>query len=132
MKRKRPYLFDSEATAVAGFTDPRSYVKRAKDGEMHYYRFGEDMTILRRRVFERSRGFCEMPIRGFSNGIRCNRNISWETFELDHNPSLAQGGDDTEEGTRAICRRCHVARHNRTTKFKQREPQFGASRKVEA
>ena len=116
MKRRKPQLLDREATALAGFVDPRSYVKRAKDGEMQSYRFGDDMTILRRRVFERSRGYCEMPISGYTNGIRCQRNIDWETMELDHNPSLAQGGDDSEEGTRAICRRCHVARHNRSVR----------------
>lgn len=116
MKRKKPQIIDVEATAAAGFIDPRSYVKRMKDGESATFLFGLDMTALRRRVFERSRGFCEMPLRGYTAGIRCDRNISWDTFELDHNPSLAQGGDDTEEGTRAICKRCHIARHNRSVR----------------
>lgn len=84
------------------------------------FRFGEDMVALRRHKFEESKGFCQMPVNGFTNGVRCNRNISWETFELDHNPSLAHGGDDSMEGTRAICRRCHVARHNRTTRWTKR------------
>jgi hypothetical protein len=110
-------LFDKEATDAAGFLDNRSYIKRSRDGNNLTFRFGEDMGLLRRRVFERSRGFCEMPVNGFTAGIRCQRNISWETMELDHNPSLAQGGDDSLEGTRAICRRCHTMRHNRITKF---------------
>jgi len=109
---------DEAATAAAGFLDPRSYAKRAKDGETQYYRFGQDMHDLRMDAFERSKGYCEMPIHGVT-GVRCSRNISWDTFELDHNPSLAQGGDDSLEGVRAICRRCHVARHNRITKFRR-------------
>jgi HNH endonuclease len=120
MKRRRPMFKDDAATLAAGFQDPRSYVKRAKDGEMQYYRFGEDMRLLRLQAFERSEGYCEMPISGFTSGTHCNRNFDWETFELDHNPSLAQGGDDSLGGVRAICRRCHLARHNRVTKFTNR------------
>jgi HNH endonuclease len=121
MKRRKPMLFDREATTAAGFADKRSYIKRSRDGGNRTFLFGDDMTQLRRRVFERSRGYCEMPVNGFTSAVRCQRNIDWETMELDHNPSLAQGGDDTEESTRAICRRCHVARHNRTTKWRANE-----------
>ena len=116
MKRRKPYLLDKEATAAAGFLDERSYVKRTKDGELRYYRFGEDMRQLRLETFARSKGYCEMPIPG-GPGARCNRNIAWETMELDHNPSLANDGDDSLEGVRAICRGCHQIRHNRTTKW---------------
>lgn len=117
MKRRRPQLIDREATAAASFSDPRSYIKRSKDGETLTFLFGDDMTALRRRKFIESKGLCQMPVRGFTNGSRCNRSVTWETAELDHNPSLAQGGDDSEAGTRIICRRCHIARHNRVTKF---------------
>jgi hypothetical protein len=117
---------DESMTAAAGFVDPRSYVKRAKDGELQYYRFGLDMTALREAAFGRSKGFCEMPVRGYINGVRCNRCITWETFELDHNPSLAQGGDDSLEGVRAICGRCHVVRHNRVTKWRAANAQQGS------
>jgi hypothetical protein len=116
MKRRKPQLIDKEATALAKFKDPRSYCKRNRIGDTLTFRFGEDMADLRRKVFMRSRGFCEMPMNGYQTGIRCQRNIGWETFELDHNPSLAQGGDDSEEGTRAICRRCHIAKHNRSVR----------------
>lgn len=118
MKRRKPQLIDREATAAAGFLDPRSYIKRSKDGESLCFLFGADMEALRRLAFERSKFHCEMPINGYSTGIRCNRNIDWATMELDHNPSLAQGGDDSLEGVRCICRRCHLARHNRVTKFR--------------
>jgi hypothetical protein len=105
MKRRKPQHIDVEATQAAGFLDPRSYIRRGK-----VFRFGLDMEALRQAVFNRSRGYCEMRIRGML-GHRCNRNISWETFELHHEPSLGQGGCDTLEGTMASCRRCHHARH---------------------
>ena len=116
MKRRNPRVIDAEATALAGFTDHRSYIKRNKDGDSQTFLFGDDLTQLRRRAFDRSRGFCEMPLRGFT-GQRCNRNISWETGELHHRPSLSQGGDDSLEGVLFICRRCHVATHGRITRF---------------
>lgn len=119
MKRRKPQIIDREATAAAGFLDKRSYIRKGKR-----FLFGLDMRRLRIIVFERSRGFCEQRIRGVLGG-QCNRNISWETMELDHQPSLAQGGDDSLNGVVASCRRCHRKRHNR-------EPQFGASRKVGA
>jgi len=107
MKRLHPRIFDREATAAAGFLDPRSYIRNGKR-----FCFGEDMKALRIYVFTRSRGFCEQRLRGMLGG-HCQRNISWETMELDHQPSLAQGGDDSPEGVVASCRRCHVARHGR-------------------
>lgn len=105
MKRKHPQIIDREATAAARFADPRSYVRRGKT-----FLFGLDMAALRQKVFERSRGCCEMRLRGVLGG-RCQRNIAWETMELHHEPSLGQGGCDTEDGTLASCRRCHHARH---------------------
>jgi hypothetical protein len=116
MKRRKPMLFDREATATAGFLDPLSYCKRSKDGEMQTFLFGRDMAELRRRVFERSRGYCEVPIHGIQNG-RCQRCITWETMELHHSPTRAQGGDDSEESTMASCKRCHIAVHNRQTRW---------------
>jgi len=111
MKRLHPTFFDREATAAAGFSDRRSYIRRGKR-----YLFGEDMKHLRAKVFERSKGYCEQRVNGILSG-RCERNISWETMELDHQPSLAQGGDDSMEGTVASCRRCHLQRHGRNVRF---------------
>lgn len=124
MKRRKPQIIDREATAAAGFLDKRSYIRKGKR-----FLFGEDMKALRILAFTRSKGFCEQRLRGVLGG-QCNRNISWETMELDHQPSLAQGGDDSLEGVVASCKRCHVSRHNRVTKFTQRE--FGASQRREA
>lgn len=119
MKRRNPQLIDREATAAAGFLDPRSYIKRGRDGVDRTFLFGEDMTALRRKVFERCRNHCEMPVNGYSTGIRCNRNIDWATSEMHHSPSLFQGGDDSLEGVLMICRRCHVAAHHRTTRWRK-------------
>lgn len=120
MKRRKPQLFDRAATEAAGFADPRSYIRRLKDGTgVQTFRFGLDMAELRKMAFERSRGYCEQQINGLL-GHRCQRNISWETFELDHQPSLSHGGDDSLEGVVASCARCHVNRHNRVTKWKKR------------
>jgi len=115
VKRLHPRIFDREATAAMGFLDHRSYVRKLKQ-----FRFGKDMETLRRSAFERSKGFCEQRINGVL-GARCQRNISWETLELDHQPSLAQGGDDSLEGVVASCRRCHQRRHNRQVKSDRAE-----------
>lgn len=122
MKRRKPHLFDREATEAAGFVDPRSYIRRSKDGGTPLvFRFGLDMNELRKMAFERSRGFCEQLINGLL-GHRCQRNVSWETGELHHSPPLSAGGDDSLESVRFVCRRCHVNSHNRITKWKRRTP----------
>jgi 5-methylcytosine-specific restriction endonuclease McrA len=108
MKRRNPGFIDKEATAASGFLDPLSYIRRGKQ-----YRFGADIGTLRLAVFERSGGYCEMRINGIL-GHRCQRNISYETMEMHHEPPLSQGGDDSLEGCLGSCRRCHIARHART------------------
>lgn len=119
MRRRKPQLFDSAATQAAGFQDPRSYIRRSKDsGALLVYRFGLDMAELRKMAFERSRGYCEMPINGLL-GHRCQRNVSWETGELHHSPALSSGGDDSLESVKFICKQCHVNSHNRVTKWKK-------------
>lgn len=123
MRRHHPQRIDKEATAAAGFVDPRSYCRRTRDtGELMTYRFGLDMQALRQKAFERSKGFCEMPLNG-TLSHRCNRNVTWETGELHHSPSLANGGDDSIECVLFICRRCHIASHGRTTRFRRANAQ---------
>jgi 5-methylcytosine-specific restriction endonuclease McrA len=107
MKRRHPQIIDREATAVAQFKDKASYIRRGK-----FYLFGLDLLALRTAVFERSKGFCEMPIRGVTEH-RCNRNIFWETMEMHHEPPLSKGGQDHIDTVVASCQRCHVARHGR-------------------
>ena len=105
---------DKEATAAA-YADGRFHDKKKRsyirpDGRI--YRFGVDIEPLRRLAFERSKGFCEMRIRGILGG-QCQRNISWETMEMHHEPPKSRGGDDSLEGVLASCRRCHISRHGR-------------------
>ena len=120
MKRRKPQLFDRAAADAAGFADPRSYIRRTKDGSgMQVFRFGDDMAKLRLMAFERSRGFCEMPINGLL-GRRCQRSVDWTTGELHHSPALSSGGDDSLESVKFICKQCHVNSHNRVTKWKKR------------
>lgn len=115
MKRRHPQIIDVEETGAMGFKDPRSYVRRGKT-----YRFGQDILDLRTLAFQRSKGYCEMITRGYLHG-RCQRNISWETFEMHHEPPLSQGGDDSLEGVLASCKRCHVSRHGRVPRWTKRE-----------
>jgi hypothetical protein len=112
MKRTHPGIIDKEATVAAGFTDPRSYIRQGKT-----YLFGADMHALRQRVFDRSRGYCEMR----SQGVGCQSRITWETMELHHQPTRAQGGDDSEGATKASCRRCHSAFHARNIRSDKAE-----------
>jgi 5-methylcytosine-specific restriction endonuclease McrA len=107
MKRVNPMFKDETATAAARFADKRSYIRRGRR-----YLFGADMKFLREAVYQRSEGYCEMPLSGII-GI-CQRNIDRETMELHHEPPLSQGGDDSLDGCLASCARCHVARHGRT------------------
>jgi 5-methylcytosine-specific restriction endonuclease McrA len=106
---------DREKTAAQKFADPRSWCHR--DGRE--FLFGQDMSNRRHEVWLRSKGFCEMPIRGVLGGY-CNCNISWETFELHHRTSRANGGDEAMENLVASCRRCHVHHHNRSPQMRGR------------
>lgn len=115
---------DKEATKKMGFFNPKSYVTFAGKE----FRKGEDMEHMRLKVFERSKGYCEMPLweplmhnsklMGISvcHGI-CQRNISWETFEMHHKIHRSKGGDDSFENLVASCRRCHVSHHGRTLRW---------------
>lgn len=111
MKRRKPQIIDREATAGAGFLDPRSYIRKGKQ-----FLFGVDMQRLRERVFERSKGYCEQRVNGIPGG-RCQRNISWEMGDLHHEPSLNNGGDDSLEGVLFVCKKCHESRHGRTLRW---------------
>lgn len=105
---------DELGTQQRCFLDPRSFV--SKGGEE--FLAGEDMSVRRHDVWERSGGFCERP--------GCNRNIDEETFECHHRKTRGQGGSDNMSNLWALCKRCHKFFH------RNREPQFGASRRVEA
>jgi 5-methylcytosine-specific restriction endonuclease McrA len=110
VKRRNPMFKDTEATDAAEFKDQASYIRRGK-----FYLFGLDLLALREAVFKRSEGFCEMSIRGITDQ-RCNRNISFETMEMHHEPPKSKGGHDHIDLVVASCRRCHIARHGRTVR----------------
>ena len=106
---------DKEATKKMSFFNPKSYVTFAGKE----FRKGEDMEHMRLKVFERSKGFCEMPCMAVPArfGFSCQRNISWETFEMHHKIHRSKGGDDSFENLVASCRRCHVSHHGRTLRW---------------
>ena len=110
----RGQKLDPLETQQRGFLDPRSFV--SKGGEE--FLAGEDMSVRRHLVWERCGGFCERP--------GCNRCISEETFHTHHKKTRGKGGSDNMSNLMALCGRCHKFMH------REREPQFGASRKVEA
>lgn len=81
-------------TRDAHFQDKRSVVGRRPDGSPHVRLFGEDMTLLRRKVFKRDGGAC----------VDCGSRY-W--LQLSHNHPRGSGGDDTEENTAVRCIKCH-------------------------
>jgi hypothetical protein len=115
MRRRLPGFYDTAATELAGFLDPRSYIRRNKE-----YRFGKDMERLRNEAFARSRGFCEMRINGILGGF-CQRPVTLEFCELHHEPPLSQGGDDSIDGVLISCKNCHIARHGRVIRSDKAE-----------
>ena len=110
---------DSLATLGRAFLDPRSFVSR--DGRE--FRFGEDMSVRRHEVFERSGGFCEEP--------GCNREID-ETLPSEHPNSLhvhhikprGKGGAENLNNLQATCKRCHERHH------RERNPQWSGRKET--
>ena len=69
---------------------------------------GQDMTDLRRQVYRRSGGHCEVE----KHGKRCNRFAPWDGYrhgELAHRVHHSHGGTDTPENTCWACYDCHRA-----------------------
>jgi 5-methylcytosine-specific restriction endonuclease McrA len=97
---------DSLATLSRCFLDPRSFM--SKDGREFLY--GEDMSVRRHEVFERSGGFCEEP--------GCSRQI-FEDLTSDHPNALhvhhikfrSKGGAENMKNLQATCTRCHKKHH---------------------
>jgi 5-methylcytosine-specific restriction endonuclease McrA len=98
---------DPMKTLTRAYLDERSFVSRS-GGEFLY---GEDVSVRRHEVWERSGGFCEEP--------GCNRCIDEETFEMHHIKHKSKSGSDDKSNLRACCRRCHRKHH------KDRETRFG-------
>jgi len=100
---------DVERTAAANLTDKRSYIR--PDGRAVL--FGDDMTQLRRRVYERSVWrndyTCECLGECGNHKGRCTVLINWFTMELSHKIPRSKGRDDRETNVIASCHACHVA-----------------------
>jgi len=101
---------DPLETLTRAFLDERSFISR--DGRE--FRYGEDVSVRRHEIWERSGGFCEEP--------GCNRCISEETMEMHHVKHRSKGGDDSKANLRACCYRCHRKHHA------DREPRWGEGR----
>jgi HNH endonuclease len=108
---------DPVSTLQRGFLDPRSFI--ARDGRE--FLAGEDMSVRRHEVFERSGGFCEEP--------GCNRQID-EFLPAEHPNSLhvhhlkfrSKGGAENLPNLQASCKRCHDRHHAK------RNPRFSGSK----
>ena len=114
--RSREPRHTPEQMAEHGFRDPRSRVLW-KTGRVILR--GADMTELRRKVYQRAGGRCEVMRRG----KRCNRFAAWDGFghgELSHDKHGASR-NDTPETVLWSCRECHENRHP--------GPQFSAQRR---
>lgn len=90
---------DKEATDARKFMCGYSYVR--PDGREHL--FGIDMELRRKQVWERSRGYCEIP--------DCHRQVTEDTGEMHHVKPRSKGGDDSAVNLVFICRRCHRSKH---------------------
>jgi len=118
---------DIDKTAAAGFVDSRSFVRPDGREERH----GEDMTQLRRRVFERSYAqssifanpdySCECKGECGQHEGRCWKPINWFTMELSHKIPRSKGRDDRETNVIASCHACHVAYEDWSPRWSKKE-----------
>ena len=112
---------DPDKTAAAGFVDSRSFVRPDGREERH----GDDMTQLRRLVFERSafRGWYRCECEGECGGHpdRCCMALNWFTMELSHKIPRSKGRDDRETNVIASCHACHVAYEDWSPRWSKKE-----------
>lgn len=92
------------ARAAGRFKDPRS--RMDKKGYAHLE--GEDKTELRRKLFVRSMGYCEIVVD--SKGRRCGRFAGWENGQMHHIPGGYEKIDDLAHVWWA-CKPCHKSAH---------------------
>lgn len=109
------FKLDAAATALARSTgilvDKRSRI----DTKGRFHLKGEDMTMFRRQIFNRSKGHCESKVGTvYVNGeylpVMCDARITWDSFELHHDPA-GYSRYESEDSCFAICKRCHRAEH---------------------
>ena len=95
------------------FKDPRSRILW-RSGRVILK--GADMTDLRRKVYRRANGRCEVK----RNGKRCGQFAPWDGFkhgELAHLVGRGRTGSDTEANTVWSCRECHRNELHRGPQF---------------
>ena len=97
---------DIEATALAGFVDPRSYVQV---GTGKRFLFGDDMARLRQNVFARDGFECC----GDVDGERCGRIVTRDSGHMHHIKARGEGGDDSLSNCVTLCWKCHAKEHVR-------------------
>ncbi len=109
---KIDYARTVQAHAIKRFVDKRSKV----DTNGHDHLKGKDVEPFRRRIFERSDGRCEAIIGkeyvgdGYTLTEYCCNPITWDTFEMHHDPDGYERYDSMESCF-AFCRYCHKAQH---------------------
>lgn len=110
--RTRPHLGTTEFLEH-GFLDPRSYVV-THSGRIVLR--GADKTDLRRTLYRRSGGRCEIRWKG----KRCNRFAPWDGLghgEMVHIVASAHGGSDSADNCQWGCPDCHKRRDHPGIQF---------------
>lgn len=77
--------------------------------------YGDAKSDLRRRVWCRSKGYCEVRLEN------CEDRIFWDTFEMAHRKHGARKSDELSE-VDAACKTCHRDSHNAGGKPCPRKP----------
>jgi hypothetical protein len=98
-----------------GFFRSRDSFVSLNGNEPHLFLAGDDVSHMRRLVFQKSHGKCAEK--------KCRKPIEWETFEMDHIVSGLVGRCDDITNLQALCHPCHVKKHNREPQFTKRVPQ---------
>ena len=96
-----------------GFLDDRSYIE-TRTGRVVL--FGQDKTKLRREIYARAGGRCEI----LREGKRCGKFAPWDGIghgELVHIRNKAFKRNDTLEFTEWGCRACHARRDHPGPQF---------------
>ena len=116
-KRDRPVTEALRANYF--FEDPGSFVSLPdSEGQIHFHLEGEDRRRIRDRVWEQSKGLCEMNIKPHAEG--CPVLLTYAEFEMDHVKGGTWGRCDCVKhgrkrgNLRALSRECHRAKHVHT------------------
>lgn len=115
---------DRQATELAEFSDPRSFVgKRKHPGTDHpcIYLRGDDVGVLRQRIYERDAHRCTLKLACDGTRELPYDGTIWERWHLEHE----QGGLGLDrcwcdENVRGACAACHFVKDGRVPRFGER------------